>query len=83
MINIMISLLSHPASPIFLGALLIFLLRDKSNIISIISLVLSLIVLLVVSDNNEITYVYNDIVLQYFSYSKLAFIFCLVFILWG
>ena len=77
----MISLLSHPASPIFLGALLIFLLRDKSNIISIISLVLSLIVLLVVSDNNEITYVYNDIVLQYFSYSKLGFIFCLVFIL--
>ena len=78
----------HPAIPIFLGSLLIFVLKNKDNIISIGSLLLSLFVLF--SMTGEMNLIYNLSLngsidsshqsLNYFSYSRLGFLFCLVYL---
>ena len=81
----------HPAIPIFLGSLLIFILKNKSNIISIGSLVISLYVLFSITDEMNLIYnlSLNDLTsnshqsLNYFSYSRLGFLFCLVYLVIG
>ena len=74
----------HPAIPIFLGSLLIFILKNKSNIIS-------LYVLFSITDEMNLIYnlSLNDLTsnshqsLNYFSYSRLGFLFCLVYLVIG
>ena len=79
----MINVLSHPAVPLVLGSLLIFLIRSKSNLLSFISLTLSIIVLLFIMPHENAFYIEKGIQINYFAYSKLSFLFCLVFLIIG
>lgn len=79
----MSSLFIHPALPIFLGSFLILYFKRNSNLISIVALLISLITLLFFIQNQSLVYTYYDFNLHYFSYNKLAFLFCLVFLVIG
>ena len=57
----MINVLSHPAVPFVLGSLLIFLIRSKSNLLSFISLTLSIIVLLFIMPHENAFYIEKGI----------------------
>ena len=57
----MINVLSHPAVPLVLGSLLIFLIRSKSNLLSFISLTLSIIVLLFIMPHENAFYIEKGI----------------------
>ncbi|MEC9205919.1 MAG: Na(+)/H(+) antiporter subunit D [Pseudomonadota bacterium] len=81
----------HPAIPIFIGSLLIFIFKDKENLISIGSLLVALYVLVFITDEMSLTYTLtslgvdnqNYLSLNYFSYSQLGFFFCLVYLIIG
>lgn len=77
------NLFAHPALPLVIGSLLIFLFKEKSNQISIISILISLFVLLFITNNVDYVYTNSISVINYFSYSKLAYLFCLVFLIMG
>ena len=79
----MSSLFIHPALPIFLGSFLILYFKRNSNLISIVALLISLITLLFFIQDQSLVYTYYDFNLHYFSYNKLAFLFCLVFLVIG
>ena len=73
------SLISHPAFPLAIGSLFIFIFKEKANLISIGSILISLFILLFITDNIDYVYKSSLASLNYFSYSKLAYLFCLVF----
>ena len=77
------SLISHPAFPLAVGSLFIFIFKEKANLISIGSILISLFVLLFITDNIDYVYKSGLASLNYFSYSKLAYLFCLVFLIMG
>ena len=84
-------ILLHPAIPIFIGSSLIFFLKERSNIISIAALLISLFVLLFVTEDKSLVYALGSsnpksetgLFLHYFSYSKLGFLFCLAYLVIG
>jgi len=77
------NLFAHPALPLVIGSLLIFLFKEKSNHISIISILISLFILIFITSNVDYVYMSNITAINYFSYSKLAYLFCLVFLIMG
>ena len=77
------NLFAHPALPLVIGSLLIFLFKEKSNHISIISILISLFILILITSNVDYVYMSNITAINYFSYSKLAYLFCLVFLIMG
>lgn len=77
------SLFIHPALPLAMGSLLIFLFKEKSNLISIISILVSLFILLFITNNIDYVYTSSITSVSYYSYSKLAYLFCLVFLIMG
>jgi len=81
----------HPAIPVFIGSILIFFSKEKSNLISVAALLVSLYVLLFFSDHKDLIYTLSSsnlgnethLSLHYYSYSKLGFLFCLVYLIIG
>ena len=81
----------HPAIPVFIGSILIFFSKERSNLISVAALLVSLYVLLFFSDHKDLIYTLSSsnlgnethLSLHYYSYSKLGFLFCLVYLIIG
>ena len=66
------SLIGHPAFPLAIGSLFIFLFKEKANLISITSILISLFILLFITNNTDYMYESSLASINYFSYSKLA-----------
>ena len=75
-----INIISHPGTPLVLGGLFILLFKKKINFVSLASIFISLILLFLSSETDNI-YIVNGVSLHYYSYTKLAYLFCLVFLL--
>jgi hypothetical protein len=67
------SLIGHPAFPLAIGSLFIFLFKEKANLISIGSILISLFILLFITNN--VDYVYKSSLAHVYIFGHLCFIF--------
>ena len=79
----MINILSYPLSYLIVGAILIMILKQFANTISILSLLFAIISLLVFSDDSSKVLSLMIVDNQYYAMNDLSFLFCLVFLLIG
>ena len=79
----MINILSYPLSYLIVGAILILILKQFANTISILSLLFAIISLLVFSDDSSKVLSLMIVDNQYYTMNDLSFLFCLVFLLIG
>ena len=79
----MINILSYPLSYLIVGAILIMILKQFANTISILSLLFAIISLLVFSDDSSKVLSLMIVDNQYYTMNDLSFLFCLVFLLIG
>ena len=79
----MSNLFLHPALPLLVGSILIFIVKTKVNIISIVSLIISFIFLLLLPIGSNTDFILESMNLKIISSTKLSFLFCLVFLILG
>jgi len=79
----MSNLFLHPALPLLVGSILIFIVKTKVNIISIVSLIISFIFLLLLPIGSNTDFILESMSLKIISSTKLSFLFCLVFLILG